>query len=107
MRKIKYIIVDDSAPKGTHGQHSDIGIDNLGHPFDECAIGIKYNGKLTDPRLRPQLLTLLDKLRKRYPEAAILAKNEYDRYHIKVREDMNQLRWELSLNCICLCETSI
>ena len=96
MRNIKYIIVDDSAPKSTHGQHSGIGIDNLGHPFDKCAIGIKYNGELTDPGLRSQLLTLLRKLRKRYPEAAILAKSEYDRYHIKVREDLNQLRRELN-----------
>lgn len=62
----------------------------------QCSIGIKYNGKLTDPRLRPLLIALLLNLRERYPDAKILAKDEYDWHRIKVRDDMNRLRKELS-----------
>ena len=64
--------------------------------LNACSIGVKYNGKLSDPRLRPLLLALLNELHQYYPEVNILAKSEYDRYHIRVREDMNQLRRELS-----------
>ena len=64
--------------------------------LNACSIGVKYNGKLSDPRLRPLLLALLNELHQYYPEVTILAKSEYDRYHIRVREDMNQLRRELS-----------
>ena len=64
--------------------------------LNRCAIGIKYNGSLTDPRLRPLLVDLLLDLREHFPDAKILAKDEYDRWHIKVRDDMNQLRRELS-----------
>lgn len=41
-------------------------------------------------------VALLDTLRVHYPNAKILAKNEYDRYHIRVRDDMNALRRKLS-----------
>lgn len=64
--------------------------------LNRCAIGIKYNGNLTDPRLRPLLIDLLLDLREHFPDAKILAKDEYDRWHIKVRDDMNQLRRALS-----------
>ena len=64
--------------------------------LNACSIGVKYNGKLSDPRLRPLLLALLNELHQYYPEVNILAKSEYDRYHIRVRKDMNQLRRELS-----------
>ena len=64
--------------------------------LNRCSIGIKYNGSLTDPRLRPLLIDLLLDLREHFPDAKILAKDEYDRWHIKVRDDMNQLRRELS-----------
>ena len=64
--------------------------------LNRCSIGIKYNGSLTDPRLRPLLVDLLLDLREHYPDAKILAKDEYDRWHIKVRDDMNDLRHELS-----------
>ena len=64
--------------------------------LNRCSIGIKYNGSLTDPRLRPLLVDLLLDLREHFPDAKILAKDEYDRWHIKVRDDMNQLRRELS-----------
>ena len=64
--------------------------------LNKCSIGIKYNGKLSDPILKPLLVKLLVTLRHRYPDAMILAKDEYDRYHTKVRDDMNQLRRALS-----------
>lgn len=64
--------------------------------LNACSIGIKYNGSLTDPKLRPLLIDLLLDLREHFPDAKILAKDEYDRWQIKVREDMNQLRRELS-----------
>ena len=64
--------------------------------LNKCSIGVKYNGKLSDSRLRPLLLALLNELHQYYPEVTILAKSEYDRYHIRVRKDMNQLRRELS-----------
>lgn len=64
--------------------------------LNRCSIGIKYNGSLTDPRLRPLLIDLLQDLREHFPDAKILAKNEYDRWHVNVREDMNDLRLELS-----------
>lgn len=74
--------------------------------LNACSIGVKYNGKLSDPRLRPRLLALLNELRNHYPEAAIFALNEIrpetrhlkheTRGIIRVRKDMNQLRRELS-----------
>jgi len=64
--------------------------------LNACGIGIKYNGSLTDPQLRPLLVQLLLDLLEHYPDAKILAMDEYDRWHIKVRDDMNQLRRELS-----------
>ena len=63
---------------------------------NQCAIGIKYNGTLSDRQLRPLLIALLLDLRDRFPEAKILGLSEYDRYHIKVSDDMNVLRRELS-----------
>ena len=68
--------------------------------LNACSIGVKYNGSLEPGtltfELRAKLIRLLVELRSRYPEVTILAKSEYDRYHIRVREDMNQLRRELS-----------
>ena len=74
--------------------------------LNACSIGVKYNGKLSDPRLRPLLLALLNELRNRNPVAAIFALNEIrpetrhlkheTRGIIRVRKDMNQLRRELS-----------
>ena len=64
--------------------------------LNRCSIGIKYNGSLSDPRLRPLLIDLLLDLRDHYPSAKILAKDEYDRWHTNVRDDINALRRELS-----------
>jgi len=64
--------------------------------LNRCSIGIKYNGRLSDRQLRPLLLALLLDLRDKFPTAKILAKSEYDRHHIQVRDDMNQLRREMS-----------
>ena len=64
--------------------------------LNRCSIGITYNGSLSDPRLRPLLIDLLLDLRDHYPSAKILAKDEYDRWHTNVRDDINALRRELS-----------
>lgn len=64
--------------------------------LNRCAIGIKINGSLSDPILRSLLIDLLLDLREHFPDAQILAKDEYDRWHINVRYDMNDLRRELS-----------
>lgn len=78
--------------------------------LNKCSIGIKFNGSLEPGsltfELRAKLIRLLFELRSRYPEAAIFALNEIrpetrhlkheTRGIIRVREDMNQLRRELS-----------
>lgn len=46
--------------------------------------------------LRAMLVGLLLNLRSNYPDAVILAKKEYGRYHSNIHEDMNALRRELS-----------
>lgn len=56
----------------------------------------QVHGSLSDPRLRPLLIDLLLDLRDHYPSAKILAKDEYDRWHTNVRDDINALRRELS-----------
>ena len=83
--------IDDSQP-GAFMPKPTCGEEDLNH----CSIGIKYNGSLSDPRLRPLLIALLLDLRDHYPSAKILAKDEYDRYHIHVSDEMNHLRKELS-----------
>ena len=84
------------------------GIERL----NACSIGVKYNGSLKretcNLKLRALLLALLNELRSRYPDAAILALNEIKletrnlkhgtRSFIRVRDDMNDLRRELSNN---------
>ena len=90
------------------------GIERL----NACSVGVKYNGSLADDlklytlnsatdfklstldsQRMALLLALLNELRSRYPEAAILALNEIKpgtRCFIRVRDDMNALRRELS-----------
>lgn len=126
MRQIKYIIINDTFCKVPSGAPARYDVTNLGHhyivkrgevlnPIDvcefgsfmpkptcgqenlnKCSIGIKFNGKLSDTILRAPLINLLVELRHRYPDAVILAKDEYDRHHTNVRDDMNLLRRELS-----------
>lgn len=76
------------------------GQEDLNH----CSIGILYKGTL-DTNLEPgtlnfepkaALLELLIDLRSQFPDAKILGVSEYDRHQIKVSDDMNQLRFELS-----------
>lgn len=94
--------------------HLELGARNMKHEtrslkprdierLNTCSIGIKYNGSLKretcNLKLRALLLALLNELRSRYPDAAILALNEIrpeTRRIIRVREDMNDLRRELS-----------
>ena len=118
MRQIKYILINDTLGKTPSGAPVRCDAANFGHHYvinsagavlklidvclpgkedlNRCAVGIKYNGSLTDPRLKPLLVDLLLELRGHFPDAKILAMDEYDRWHIKVREDMNDLRRELS-----------
>lgn len=64
--------------------------------FNACAIGILLNGSLPDESLRPALINLIVELRSHYPEAKILGVSEIDGKDVKVRDDMNQLRLQLS-----------
>ena len=71
--------------------------------LNACSVGVKYNGSLKrkacNLKLRALLLALLNELRSRFPDAAILALNEIKhgtRSFIRVRDDMNDLRRELS-----------
>ena len=90
------------------------GIERL----NACSVGVKYNGSIADDlklytlnsatdfklstldsQRMALLLALLNELRSRYPDAAILALNEIrpgTRCLIRVRDDMNDLRRELS-----------
>ena len=101
--------IDDSQP-GAFMPKPTCGEEDL----NRCSIGIKYNGDLardlelstlnssTDSKLYTlnsklaKLIALLLDLRDHYPSAKILAKDEYDRWHTNVRDDMNALRRELS-----------
>ena len=101
--------IDDSQP-GAFMPKPTCGEEDL----NRCSIGIKYNGVLardlelstlnssTDSKLYTlnsklaKLIELLLDLRDHYPSAKIFGKDEYDRWHVKVRDDMNQLRRELS-----------
>lgn len=64
--------------------------------LNRCSIGIHCNGLITDPAIRATLSDLLVDLRSQFPDAKILGVSEYDRHQIKVSDDMNQLRFELS-----------
>lgn len=78
--------------------------------LNACSIGIKYNGSLEPGTLnlepRAKLIGLLLDLRERFPDAKILALDELIpetrnlkpeiRGIVRVREDMNDLRRELS-----------
>ncbi len=135
MRKIKYILINDTDPQNVSdksgscsflnlGYHYVVGRDTISSPIDihktgcflnqeirnmkpqnrerllSCSIGIKYNGSLNlstcNPSQRSSLVELLLNLRSHFPMAKILATNEIDGDHIKAREDMNQLRKDLS-----------
>ncbi len=85
-------------------------IHNL-NPFDRrdynaFSIGIQYNGSLEEDLKfmvsssnHSQLSSLVDlivELRSHFPEAKILGVSEIDGKDVKVRDDMNQLRLQLS-----------
>lgn len=87
--------IDDSQP-GAFMLKPTCGEEDL----NRCSIGIKCNGTLRPEtcnlKLRAQLISLLLDLRDHYPSAKILGKDEYDRHHIHVSDEMNALRRELS-----------
>lgn len=68
--------------------------------LNRCSIGILYQGELNPEswnlKQREALFGLLVDLRSQFPDAKILGVSEYDRHQIKVSDDMNQLRFELS-----------
>lgn len=101
MRKIKYILINDSMPASSRGKSSNICIDDFGHlelgtwnlelgtwnlepreveRLNACSIGIKYNGSLKretcDLKQRAKLINLLLELRNHFPDAKILGLTE-------------------------------
>lgn len=124
MRKIKYILINDSMPASSRGKSSNICIDDFGHlelgtwnlepreveRLNACSIGIKYNGSLKretcDLKQRAKLINLLLELRNHFPDAKILGLTELlpetrnlkpeTRGNIIVSDAMNVLRRELS-----------
>lgn len=123
MRNIKYILINEAPiePSSPYtvsnlGHHYVVNSQGmLLHPIDDsqpgafmpkpacgqedlnrCSIGVKYNGTFSDPRLRPLLIALLLDLRDKYPSTKILGLKEYNCYHLRVSDAMNQLRRELS-----------
>ena len=88
MQNINYILVNDSAAKGSACDSSHRFIPHVGHCVEvNCGN-------------RSVLIDQLVKLRQHYPDAKILGKSELDtsasHAHIRVNPEMNQLRRELS-----------
>ena len=70
--------------------------------LNACSVGVQYNGSLaSDYRTgvvtsqHKALLGLIDHLRSHFPTAKILGVCELDRWHIRVSDEINQLRREL------------
>ena len=96
MKKVKYLLIDDTPhPDRQTGLFKAQPL-NVVEDRDKQALVIQYQASLSDPKRRPQLLAYLCHLRAQHPDARILALNEYGRYHIHVRDDMNALRKALS-----------
>ena len=115
MRQIKYILIDDIGQKNREHHYSisnkgcvtdstDIRkavkvIDRTVDPdgYNASSIVISFPGsKLQDASCRSALMDLLVELRKHFPEAMIFGIREIGDYFVKVSDEMNQLRLELS-----------
>lgn len=126
MRQIKYILIDDSgrknrehhyiiSSKGCATESTDIRkavtvidrqVDPDGYNANSVVVrlvsGFKVQGsKCLEPESwnleqRTALIDLLVELRKHFPEAMIFGIREIGDYFIKVSDEMNQLRLELS-----------
>ena len=97
MYQIKYIIVNDSAAKGSACESRHRFIPHIGHCAECFAVsGFKVQGS----RERAKLLHELCRLRRQWPEAPILGASELDTSSshapVRVSAAMNQLRRELS-----------
>ena len=113
MRQIKSILIDDSGKslehhytvnnKGNVIENIDIRkpvkvIDTSIDPDDYNSNSIVIRCKaLKDSSCRQSLKDLLVELRRHYPEAKILGIQEIGEYNIRVSDEMNHLRTELSL----------
>ena len=126
MRQIKYILIDDSGRKNREHHYSisskgcitestdirkavkviDRQVDPDGYNANSIVVrlvsGFKVQGsKCLEPeswnlKQRDALKSLLVELRSHFPEAMIFGIREIGDYFIKVSEEMNQLRLELS-----------
>ena len=115
MRQIKYILIDDIGQKNREHHYSIINkgcvtestdirkavkvIDRQVDPdgYNASSIVISLAGsKLQDSSCRSSLIDLLVELRSHFPEAMIFGIREIGDYFIKVSDEMNQLRLELS-----------
>lgn len=116
MRQIKYILIDDSGRKNREHHYS---INSIGFVKEATDISkaVKVHDRLVDPdgynassivislagskvqgsRSQSEALKgLLVELRSHFPEAMIFGIREIGDYFIKVSDEMNQLRLELS-----------
>lgn len=115
MRQIKYILIDDNGmknrlhhysinSKGFVIENTDIRetvrvIDRQVDPdgYNTSSIVISLAGsKFHDSSCRSSLIDLLVELRNHFPDAMIFGIREIGDYFIKVSDEMNQLRLELS-----------
>lgn len=112
MRQIKYILIDNSGQNREHHynvnskgcviENTDIRkavkvIDRKVDPdgYNASSIVIHCNA-FKDASCREALKDLLVELRHHFPEALILGDKEIGDYFIRVSDEMNQLRRELS-----------
>ena len=114
MRQIKYILIDDSGLKNRESHYT---INSKGFVSEATDIrkAVKVIDRQVDPdwynansivilfkefkgssSSRDSLKDLLVELRKHFPEAMIFSIREIGDYFIKVSDEMNQLRLELS-----------
>ena len=97
MYQIKYIIVNDSAAKGSAYESRHRFIPHIGH----CAMCFAVSGfKVQGSSERKALLNELCRLRRHWPEAPILGVSELDTSSshapVRVSAAMNALRREMS-----------
>lgn len=97
MYQIKYILVNDSAAKGSGCESRHRFIPHIGHCIEFFAVpGFKVQGS----KERAMLLNELVRLRRHWPEVPVLGESEVDTSRtyapIRVNPEMNALRREMS-----------
>ena len=97
MYQIKYIIVNDSAAKGSGCESRHRFIPHIGHCV-VCDASSKF--QVPGSKKRAALISELCRLRRHWPEAPILGESEVDTSSshapVRVSPAMNQLRREMS-----------